>query len=151
MTDEGFRKAAMNGVLLMLTGMFIAGFPLVWVVSQTIYGVPGPVAPGGDYRGWVMAHLEGLLNGMMLIALASVTRGRPMSAGTERILLWSLAIAAWGNTIASVLAPILGVRGMIPSASSANNLVYGLFTVAFVATVISFGVVLRQLWGRTRS
>jgi hypothetical protein len=145
MSDEGFRIAALNAVIVIAVGLFLGGVPLVWVVVRDVYGGAAPVTLGGDYRGWLMAHLEGLLNGLLVIGLAAATRLRPMGRTTERVLLWSLLIAAWGNTAASVLAPLFGVRGMAFSPSAPNNLVAAVFTIALVATVAALGVTIRHL------
>jgi hypothetical protein len=145
MSDEGFRIAALNAVILIAIGLFLGGFPLVWVVMREAYGLTAPVMLGGDYRGWLMAHLEGLLNGLLVIGVAATTRLRPMTQTKERILLWSLLIAAWGNSIASVLAPLLGVRGMTFNQSVSNNLVATMFTIALVATAAALFVSIRHL------
>lgn len=145
MSDEGFRIAALNAVIVIAVGLFIGGFPLVWVVVREVYGQAAPVTLGGDYRGWLMAHLEGLLNGLLVIGLAATTRLRPMTQTKERVLLWSLLIAAWGNTLASVLAPLLGVRGMTFSQSAGNNLVAAMFTIALAATAAALFVSVQHL------
>ena len=132
-------------MIVITIGLFFGGVPLVWVVVREVYHQPAPISLGGDYRGWVMAHLEGLLNGLLTIGLAAATRIRPMTVSSERILLWSLLIAAWGNTIASILAPLFGVRGMTFDASGANDLVAGIFTLALIATVAALFVTIRHL------
>ena len=138
MSDNGFRIVGLNAVLVIAVGMFIGGFPLVWVIVREVYGQPAPMTLGGDYRGWLMAHLEGLLNGLLAIGVAAATRMSPkgpaMSATRERVLVWSLLVGAWGNTLASVIAPLLGVRGMAFNGAPGNNLVAGLFAVALAAT-----------------
>jgi hypothetical protein len=149
MSDEGFRITTLNAVTLITIGLFLAGFPLVWVVVRESYGQTAPVTLGGDYRGWMMAHLEGLLNGLLVIGLAATTRLRPMTQTKERVLLWSLLIAAWGNTIASLMAPLLGVRGMAFNQSAPNNLVAAMFIVALAATVPALFVGIQHLAKRT--
>ena len=130
---------------MILLGMFLAGMPLVFVVTQQAYNQSPPLHLGGDYRGWMMAHLEGLLNGLMVIAVAAITRFRSMSPGRERVLVVSLAIGGWGNTLASILAPIMGVRGMIFDGSASNNLVAAMFTLALVGTVLALLTVVLHL------
>jgi hypothetical protein len=145
MSDEGFRIAALNAVLVITVGLVFGGFPLVWVVVREVYGQHPPVPLGGDYRGWLMAHLEGILNGLLVIGLAASVRARAMGARAERVLVWSLLVSAWGNTVASVLAPLLGVRGMAFVGAAANDLVAGMFTVALAATFAAIVVCVRHL------
>jgi hypothetical protein len=148
MSANAFRIIALNGLFLIIAGMFFGGFPLVWVVVREVYHGAAPVQLAGDYRGWTMAHLEGLLNGFMIIVLAAVTRIRPMSETSEKRFVLALLLSGWGNTVASVLAPALGVRGMQFDASPANNLITGLFTVALVGGIYSLVVAIRHLWPR---
>ena len=148
MSDEGFRIAALNAVIVITIGLFLGGFPLVWVVLREAYGQAAPVTLGGDYRGWLMAHLEGLLNGLLVIGLAATTRFWPMTQTKERVLLWSLLIAAWGNTIASLLAPLLGVRGMSFNQSAPNDLVAAMFIIALAATIPALFVSIQHLTKR---
>ena len=145
MSDNGLRFTALNGLLMILFGMFLAGFPLAWVVVATAYpGLPAPHT-SGDYRAWNMAHLEGLLNGMLVLLVALVTRVKPMSAGLERTLIIGLGVGGWGNTVAAFIAPLLGVRGMIFDSHPANNLVTGVFTIALIGSLTAFGVAIRHL------
>jgi hypothetical protein len=145
MSDNGLRFTALNGLLMILFGMFLAGFPLVWVVVANAYsGLPAPHT-SGDYRAWNMAHLEGLLNGMLVLLVALVTRVKPMSAGPERTLIIGLCVGGWGNTVAAFIAPLLGVRGMVFDSHPANNLVTGVFSIALIGSLTAFGVAIRHL------
>jgi hypothetical protein len=143
MSPNGMRIVALNGLLLMIAGMALGGFPLVGVVVHDAYH--GPAGPPGDYRAWMMAHLEGLLNGMMIILLALVSRLRPLSAAGERRMIAALLISGWGNSAASIAAPILRVRGMTFDADPANNLVAGVFTLALVGSVYALAALILHL------
>lgn len=146
MSENGLRISVLNGVLMILAGMVLAGFPLTFHIAEQVYGQPMPMPVGGDARGWMMAHLEGLLNGLLVIALAFATRiGGALKPGRERWLAPALLIAGWGNVVASILAPPLGVRGMAFDSHAANNLVTGLFTVALVASFAAFYGVIAHL------
>ena len=145
MSNTGFRLVVLNALAVILLGMFLGGFPLVFVVVREAYHQAPPITLGGDYRGWMMAHLEGLLNGMLMILVAGATRIAPMAPGRERLMVPALLVAGWGNAGASVLAPLLGVRGMVFDASPANNLVAGLFTLALVASIMALTGAVRHL------
>ncbi|MDH4385452.1 MAG: hypothetical protein QE280_08400 [Caulobacter sp.] len=146
MSRNGFRLAALNGVAMILAGMVLAGFPLAFLVARDVYGQASPIPLAGDYRGWVMAHLEGLLNGLLVIALAGVTLIRsPMKAGRERWFLPTLLVMGWGNLAASILAPALGVRGIAANGDLANNLVVLIFTIALLASFAAFSGAIAHL------
>ena len=145
MSANGLRIVALNGLVLVLAGMVLGGFPLVFVVMREAYRAAVPVTLAGDYRGWLMAHLEGLLNGLLIIAIALVARLKPMTANAERWLIASLLVAGWGNTLASIAAPLLGVRGMQFDGNLANDLVAGAFTVALVASFYALTAAIAHL------
>lgn len=147
MSDNGFRIVALNAVLVIACGMFVGGIPLVFVVAHEVYGQAVHVP--GDYRAWLMAHLEGLLNGLLMIALVSVARLRPLAATAERWLVPSLLVAGWGNTLAAVAAPLLGVRGMVLDADPANDVVALAFTLALAGSIVALAIVVRHLWSRS--
>lgn len=141
------RITLLNGVLMIVFGIFIAGFGLTWLVARDVYGQSVPVDVPGDYRAWIMAHLQGLLNGLVVIALALVTRiYDDMHASTQKWLMIALITMGWGNVIASFLSPLLGVRGMAFDAHLVNNVVTGIYTIAFIATVAAVFGVSMHLW-----
>ena len=64
-----------HGALIFLAGM-IAGFPFAFHILGRVelWPIPGSLdlQIPGDYRGWRMAHLEGILNGLLLIGVGAV-------------------------------------------------------------------------------
>ena len=68
-----------------------------------------------------------------------------MASSSERIFIPALLLGGWGNTLASILAPLLGVRGMVFDASAANNLITAMFTVALVGGVTALMIAIRHL------
>jgi hypothetical protein len=88
-----------------------------------------------------MAHLEGLLNGLLLIAVAAVGSRLHLSTRQGTILTWSLVVTAYGNIVAATLAAASAVRGLEPGGSVANTTVYLLFMVAVVAVIVATGLV----------
>lgn len=145
MSNKGFRIVALNALFVILLGMFAAGIPLLLVVTETAYRQAPLFHPGGDYRGWMMAHLEGLLNGFFMVAIAGVTRLRPLAPTRDRLLVGSLLASGWGNALAAILAPIFAVRGMVFDANRANDLVAGMFTVALIGAVMAMAITIQHL------
>ncbi len=129
-----------HGALVFLAGL-LAGFPFAFLLLGKIvlWPIPGSidVTMPGDVRGWRMAHLEGILNGLTLFAVAAIGARLTLSERAQKTIAWSLIVTAWGNVIASIIGPIFGGRGLAFGDGVANSLMYLLFVAAIVAVVIA--------------
>ena len=121
----------LHGAVVVVLGL-LAGLP---------YGLVVTGALAGETRAWSMAHLEGVLNGLLVLAVAAVFRRLHLSEGQKRLVVWSLVLMAYGNLVASVVGAVFGVRGLEPTTPAVNLLVYGLFMVAVVAAFVGLGLV----------
>jgi len=119
-----------HGAIVILLGM-LAGFPYAFVIMGTMEG---------DLRAWRMAHLEGVMNGLLCLAAAGVFRRLSLSAGQQRLMTWSFILMGYGNVIASILGASTGQRGLQFAAPAANMAVFALFTVAIVAVFLGLGL-----------
>ena len=124
-------RLVFHGAVVILLGL-VAGFPLAFVITGSLVS---------SERAWRMAHLEGLLNGLLLFAIAGVADGLALDGRKPAVLAWALIITAYGNLIASVIAASANVRGLEPGGSFANTLTYLLFMVAVVTVVVALGLV----------
>ena len=135
-----------NGAGIFLVGLAV-GFPFAFTILEKIalWPIPGSIdwKPPGDVRGWKMAHLEGILNGLTLIAVASVGDRLTLSARAQAIVAWGLIITAWGNITASIIGPTFGGRGLEFGGSVSNSIVYLLFVLAIGTVVVAMIFVLR--------
>lgn len=134
-----------HGALVFLVGM-VAGFPYAFVLIQKIALAPLPSVdwvPPGDVRGWRMAHLEGILNGLTLIAVAAAGRRLRLTARAQAWIGWGLVVTAWANTLASVIGPLFGGRGLELGGGIANDLMYVLFVLAVVTVMVAMALVAR--------
>ena len=140
--DEGLRhRMIFHGAVVILLGL-IAGFPFALVVTGDLEG---------EVRAWRMAHLEGVLNGMLVIAVAAAATRFTLSAGKQALLAWSLIPMAYGNVVASVLGASFGVRGLAPTTPAMNLIVYGLFMLAVVGIFVGIGLVVQGARSTSRS
>jgi hypothetical protein len=136
MSDSTSRMRARlvyNGALVMLLGL-LAGFPHALVITGQL---------AGEERAWRMAHLEGLLNGLLALGAAGVWDVLVLSPRQRSWLALSLIVAAWGNAIGAVLAASFGVRGLAPAGPAMNAVVYALFTAGVIAVLIAAVLLVR--------
>lgn len=97
-----------HGALVLLAG-FASGFPYgSAVTAQIAGGVDGII---GDVRAWHMAHLEGVLNGMLMIAAAAVAAHLTLTKRLQGVIFWGLVVAGWTNVVASNISALTGGRG----------------------------------------
>ena len=125
------RQLAFHGAIAIVLGL-LAGFPFAFVILGQM---------NGDLRAWRMAHLEGLLNGLLLWAAAGIGAVLSLGDGAQRILVWALVVTAYANSLAAILAASAGERGLVPGGNLANMTVYVSFMVAVVAVFVAVGVV----------
>ena len=142
-----------HGALIFLAGM-VAGFPFAFQILGHIelWPIPGSldIQMPGDYRGWRMAHLEGILNGLLLIGVGAAGARLRLSERAARWAAWGLIVCGWGNVVASFIGPIAGVRGLSFTGFGWNTLVFLLFMIAIVAIFIAMWLVFRGAWARYR-
>jgi hypothetical protein len=121
-----------HGAVVVMLGL-LAGFPHAFVVTGQI---------AGEERAWRMAHLEGLLNGMIVLLAAALSGRLALSSRQHAWLAWSLIAAAYGNVIASVLGATFGVRGLALAPPATNVVMNLLFWVAIVGILAGVGLLI---------
>jgi len=121
-SDATSRRVIFHGAIVVLLGL-AAGFPFAFVILGSM---------SGDVRAWRMAHLEGVLNGLVMFAVAGIASKLTLSHGQQSLLGWCLIVTGYGNVVASILGASAGVRGLEAGGSLANTIVYLLFVVAIV-------------------
>ncbi len=144
MDERQQARLTAHGALVFLLGM-VAGFPFAFAILGRVALWPLNIqwVVPGEPRAWHMAHLEGILNGVMLFAIAAVGPRLRLDASRQRLLATSLLVTAWGNMIASLIAPFFGVRGLELGGGVANTVVFLLFMIAIVTVFIALGLVYR--------
>jgi hypothetical protein len=84
-----------------------------------------------------MAHLEGVLNGMLMIASAAAAGFLALSRGQQRIVFWGLVAAGWTNIVASTISALTGGRGTGVTGLDWNTLDFALFMLGIVGAVVA--------------
>ena len=126
-----------HGVVVIVLGL-LAGIPFAFVISGDLVG---------SVRAWRMAHLEGVLNGLVVMAVAAGGGVMSLSARQQRWLAGGLIVAAYGNVIASIVGASFGVRGLTPTPPLSNLFVFLLFALAIVGVFLGLGL---AAWGVRR-
>lgn len=93
MIDTYVRKMIFHGAAVIWVGL-MAGFPFGLVVMGRM---------GGEARAWHMAHMEGILNGLLTFAAALALKHLTIDERRLPLYAWSFIVAAWTNTVASIL------------------------------------------------
>ncbi|MBK9012116.1 hypothetical protein [Novosphingobium sp.] len=129
------RKLVLLGAVLVMLGL-LTGF------------ISGSLA---NPRMGLAAHLEGLMNGTLLIALGAAWGHVRLSPGTERWCWWLLAYGSLANWLAVLLGAIWGAgratmpltAGGMQAAPWQEALVGGLLISLSFAMVAAFALVIR--------
>jgi hypothetical protein len=150
-TDRLRSLLVAHGALLFLAGM-AAGFPFAFEILGRIELWPLRIDfdMPGDVRGWRMAHLEGALNGMLLIAVGAAGGHLRLAPRAAAIVVWGLVVTGWANVVASWIGPLSGTRGLAATGLDWNTLVFALFMAAIVAVLAAMWLVFRGAWEAAR-
>lgn len=119
-----------HGSIVIILGL-LAGFPYALVLQGQMAGEP---------RAWSMAHLEGVLNGLLCLGAAGAFGKLALSAGQMRAMTWSFILMAYGNVAASVLGAVTGQRGLELGGPLSNTIVFALFMIAVVLVLVALGL-----------
>ncbi len=120
-------RIVLHGVIVIALGL-LAGIPYASAIAS------GQAEP---LRAWRMAHLEGVLNGLVAIALAAAGGVLVLNPRQQRLLAVSVVGMAYGNVVASILGAATGNRGLSPGGPPVNTAVYLLFVASILGIVVA--------------
>ena len=149
----------LNGIGLLITSAFsgwlhffqLLGEIDLWPVLNHIEGtVPG------EPRAWIMAHLEGITNGLLLIAIAVASPYLKLSSRALTWLFYSSLIFAWMFTLPAIANAWFGTRGLAfgggPFGDSlANNVIYLMGWPPIASVHIAFALLAVGAWRHYKS
>ena len=122
----------------------------LWPVLNHIEGqVPG------ETRAWVMAHLEGITNGLLLMAIAVIAPWLTLSARQFRWLVYASVTFGWLFTLPAIANAWFGTRGLAfgggPFGDSlTNNIIYLSGWPAMIGVHIAFSLLGWGAWQHYR-
>ena len=122
----------LNGI-----GLFILAISIGWIwffaLLKSVQLWPLPiniaVAIPDDGRAWRMAHMEGITQGLLLMALSAGGQFMRLSQRQYVWLFWSSVVSAWFFTIPTLFNALFGTRGLAFGggpfkAGVANDIIY---------------------------
>ena len=158
MTPRQKSLLVLNGIGLLISSAFsgwlhffqLLGEIDLWPVINHVEGV----VPG-EPRAWVMAHLEGITNGLLLMAIAAISSGLTLSARQFKWLFYSSLTFGWLFTLPAIANAWFGTRGLAfgggPFGDSlANNVIYLFGWPPILSVHIAFGLLALGAWRHHR-
>lgn len=160
LSDKRRALLVLNGVGLLISSIFsgwlyfffLLGAIDLWPVVTDI-----PVEIGGDRRAWNMAHMEGITNGLVLIALAAAAPFVQLGPKSQTWLFWSSLITGWLFTLPAIANAIFSTRGLefgggpFPGDVTTNNIIYLSGWPPIIAVHIGFGLFAWGSWQKYKS
>ncbi len=128
---------AFHGVLLIAIGMLV-GIPFTNAVTGDA---------GADLqRARRVSHTSLLSAGTLYVAIAAVGQHPVLSSAAASFVTRTFVVAAWALSVAFVVGPIIGARGLEPTGPPLHILIFVLFTSGLLALFASLVLVLRGLF-----
>ena len=118
-TEQLQHRVIGHGMLVLLVGL-VAGVALTFSLLEAVALWPLPtweVGIPGSTRGWVSAHVGGILNGVMIAGLALLMGKLKLTGSGAFWTGWGLIIIGWGNTLFYWAANFSANRGLSPAAT----------------------------------
>lgn len=103
--DETHRRLMWHGMFLFLLGL-VTGF-----AEQHFANV----------RMGLAAHLEGVMNGILLVALGAAWTGVRLSPLTKTLAYWTALCGTYGNWFVTMLAAIFGTAALSPITGAGHS------------------------------
>lgn len=140
--EQGCLTLIFHGAIIAVVGL-LSGFGFVFEILNSLSVWPATIEitgqfPGSD-RGWRVAHVAGVMNGLMLMiaGLALVPIGA--SVLSQKWIVWGLVYTGWGNTLFFHFANFSNNRGLSAGASRFGEADWaGIMGYLFGASTIPF-------------
>lgn len=113
--QRGRLRLIQQGAVIAVIGL-LSGFGLVFAILDAVHVWPFTLPfdgeiPGSEH-GWRVAHVAGVMNGMLMILVGlALVPARP-SARAQPWMVWGMVYTGWGNTVFFHCANLSGNRGL---------------------------------------
>jgi len=158
MTERTRVLLVLNGIGLWITALLVGWMYMFMLLGEIELF---PIIPGidvqipGEARAWNMAHLEGITNGLLLMAIAAIAPQLSWSDRQQRTAFWSAVITGWGFTVPAWANALVGTRGLAFDGGPfpgglANSVIYLSGWPAVIAVHVLFVLLVIGAVGRLR-
>lgn len=140
-----------HGALLVFVGGVIGfGFLFFLMGKIALWPIPGEINyqfPGTS-DSWRMAHLEGILNGILLWLVAAVIHLFPISVKSAVRTGYGFIVVGWTIVLASLLDPLFpNSRGLEFGGPLSNQFAFFLFYIGIVLVMWLMAMIAyKSLW-----
>jgi hypothetical protein len=150
----------LNGIAVVGAGIFLAGWLYFFMLLEGIRLFPFiefiQADVPGDRRAWNMAHLEGITNGLLLMATAMIAPYIKLNSRLTKILFWTSLIYAWMFTLPAIANALFETRGLAYGGGPfegglANDLIFLSGWPPFVSVHIAFALLAYGVWQNYKS
>lgn len=144
----------LNGI-----GLFVLAISIGWIWfaallhAIVLWPLPFniPVTIPDDGRAWRMAHMEGITQGLLLMAVGLGGQFMRLSRKQYVWLFWSSLVTAWLFTVPPIFNAIFGTRGLAFGGGPfkggmANDVIYLVGWPPVIAVHIMLGLALWGVW-----
>jgi len=159
MTERQRALLVLNGLGLLVTAVLsgwlhffqLLGEIELWPIVQDV-----DVQVPGEARAWIMAHMEGITNGLLLMAIAAIAPMLKLAPLQARWLFFTSLTFAWMFTLPAIANAWFGTRGLAYGGGPfggglANDLIYLSGWPPIVAVHLAFGLLLMGAWRHLQS
>jgi hypothetical protein len=121
-----------HGTIVALLGS-VAGLGYMFVITGEF---------PGSFKAWHLAHLQGVMTGIMIIAVSSVVPLLRLDDRKLRILAYSFVIFGYCYSIGPVFGAVVDVKGLEPALPPGNLLFYASNTIASLSVLAGLGLII---------
>lgn len=100
--QRGRLRLIQHGAIIAVIGL-LSGFGMVFAILDAVHVWPLTIPYGGDIpgseHGWRVAHVAGVMNGMLMILIGLALATVMPTLRAQAWIVWGMVYTGWGNTI----------------------------------------------------
>ncbi|WP_339676596.1 hypothetical protein [uncultured Zhongshania sp.] len=136
-------RLAFHGIVILFLGL-LSGIGFSYAAATTDVS-------SGAYGAWRFAHMEGILNGLLVLAIAGVWLKFEHGARSMTVARWLLVLGCYANIIGPIInALFIAKRLIVPETGLEAFVVYG-FYIPGTLPIFALVIFLENLFRRIRS
>lgn len=113
--QRGRLRLIQHGAIIAVIGL-VSGFGMVFTILDAVHVWPVTIPYAGEIpgseRGWRVAHVAGVMNGMLMIIVGFAIAHALPTRRCQAWIVWGMVYTGWGNTIFFHCANLSSNRGL---------------------------------------